>query len=111
MRYHTPCVIGLLPLLGNHFSHARSVGKVSQSIPGLLVGSSIVEVQPSFRNVFPASNFNRNVTTSWWETGLMDGNDTTAVRGLTELKDSSFIVLNPEMYKASVGKRFINSSS
>lgn len=111
MRYYTPCAIGLLPLFGNHFSHARSVGRGSKPNLGLLVGSSIVEVQPSFRNVFPAPNFNRNVTTSWWETGLIGGNNETAAIGLDELQDSSFIVLNSDMYKVGVDKGSINSSS
>ncbi|KEZ43380.1 Uncharacterized protein SAPIO_CDS4844 [Scedosporium apiospermum] len=36
------------------------------------IGPSILEVGGGLRNVFPADNFNRNVSTAWWDTDVLD---------------------------------------
>ncbi|RKK80915.1 hypothetical protein BFJ68_g15919 [Fusarium oxysporum] len=69
-----------------------------ESLP--LRGPSIVEVRSSYRNVFPAQDFNRNVTTTWWQTDVLDGDASQNATSLKKaLKDASFIVLNKDMYK------------
>jgi hypothetical protein len=65
-----------------------------------LTGPSIVEVGSAYRNVFPAKDFNRNVTTTWWQTNVLDGDTSQNATSLKKaLKDASFIVLNKDMYK------------
>ncbi|KAH7261657.1 hypothetical protein BKA59DRAFT_518642 [Fusarium tricinctum] len=69
-----------------------------ESLP--LRGPSIVEVGSAYRNVFPAKDFNRNVTTTWWQTNVLDGDTSQNATSLKKaLKDASFIVLNKDMYK------------
>ncbi|TVY77467.1 Gluconolactonase [Fusarium oxysporum f. sp. cubense] len=69
-----------------------------ESLP--LRGPSIVEVRNAYRNVFPAKDFNRNVTTTWWQTDVLDGDASQNATSLKKaLKDASFIVLNKDMYK------------
>ncbi|KAJ4165933.1 hypothetical protein NW765_007159 [Fusarium oxysporum] len=69
-----------------------------ESLP--LRGPSIVEVRSAYRNVFPAKDFNRNVTTTWWQTDVLDGDASQNATSLKKaLKDASFIVLNKDMYK------------
>jgi hypothetical protein len=69
-----------------------------ESLP--LTGPSIVEVGSAYRNVFPAKDFNRNVTTTWWQTNVLDGDTSQNATSLKKaLKDASFIVLNKDMYK------------
>lgn len=61
---------------------------------------SVYEVPSSLRNVFPAVNFNRDVTTSWWETSVLDGHDVTAASEATAtLREASYIVLDKDMYQ------------
>ncbi|KAF4345539.1 gluconolactonase precursor [Fusarium beomiforme] len=69
-----------------------------ESLP--LIGPSIVEVGSAYRNVFPSKDFNRNVTTTWWQTEVLDGDASQNATNLKKaLKDASFIVLNKDMYK------------
>ncbi|EWZ79164.1 hypothetical protein FOWG_16679 [Fusarium oxysporum f. sp. lycopersici MN25] len=69
-----------------------------ESLP--LRGPSIVEVRSAYRNVFPAKDFNRNVTTTWWQTDVLDGDASQNATSLKKaLKDALFIVLNKDMYK------------
>lgn len=64
------------------------------------VPSSVFEVPSDVRNVFPAANFNRNVTTNWWETEILDGQSSEAVEDLAaSLKNASFIVLDQDFYQ------------
>ncbi|KAH9243117.1 hypothetical protein K456DRAFT_1767521 [Colletotrichum gloeosporioides 23] len=52
------------------------------------------------RNVFPAENFNRNVTTTWWSTEVLDGHSTeAAAEASAALANASFIVLDKDMYQ------------
>ncbi|KAJ0127085.1 hypothetical protein HZ326_29814 [Fusarium oxysporum f. sp. albedinis] len=63
-----------------------------ESLP--LRGPSIVEVRSAYRNVFPAKDFNRNVTTTWWQTDVLDGDASQNATSLKKaLKDASFILL------------------
>ncbi|KAF5009770.1 hypothetical protein FDECE_4043 [Fusarium decemcellulare] len=65
-----------------------------------LIGPSIVHVGGSLRNVFPENNFNRNVTTTWWDTETLDDDLDEGAKTATEaLKAASFIVLNRGMYQ------------
>lgn len=64
--------------------------------------SNVFEVPVALRNVYPAENFNRDVTTAWWETGVLDGHASdisTQMSGVLEA--ASYIVLDEEMYQAS----------
>ncbi|KAF9760805.1 hypothetical protein IL306_004115 [Fusarium sp. DS 682] len=66
----------------------------------LLVGPSIVEVPPSFRNVFPAKDFNRAVTKPYWDTVINDtDSQSIANRSLEALRKAHFIAFEPEFYK------------
>ncbi|KAI5456068.1 hypothetical protein BGZ63DRAFT_475887 [Mariannaea sp. PMI_226] len=65
-----------------------------------LIGPSVFELSGHLRNVFPATNFNRNVSTTWWATEVLDGGSTKAAEKATKaLKKASIIVLDSEMYK------------
>ncbi|KAJ3548287.1 hypothetical protein NM208_g1100 [Fusarium decemcellulare] len=65
-----------------------------------LIGPSIVQVGGSLRNAFPANNFNRNVTTTWWDTETLDDDlDEGAKTATKALKAASFIVLDKDMYQ------------
>lgn len=65
--------------------------------------ASVFEVPSSVRNVFPAANFNRDVTTNWWDTEVLDGNDAEAASDLaSSLKNASFIVLDQDFYSVSM---------
>lgn len=67
------------------------------------VPSSVFEVPSSVRNVFPAANFNRDVTTNWWDTEILDGQSSEAASDLTGLLgNASFIVLDRDFYQVSV---------
>lgn len=51
------------------------------------------EVPAGLMNVFPAENFNRNVTTTWWSTEVLDGHSTeAAAEASAALANASFIV-------------------
>ncbi|KAL0930054.1 gluconolactonase precursor [Colletotrichum truncatum] len=68
--------------------------------PGPLNASTVFEVPVSLRNVFPAYNFDRDVTTTWWNTAVLDGHSNAAASDATEaLKNASFIVLDHDMYE------------
>lgn len=71
------------------------------------VPSSVFEVPSRVRNVFPAANFNRNVTTNWWDTEVLDGHDGASASELAvSLKNASFIVLDQEFYQVSMRHNF-----
>lgn len=92
------CVYGLacLPLSETAAVPSSSLRRRAE------VPSSVFEVPPSVRNVFPAANFNRDVTTNWWDTELLDGHASEAASELAaSLKNASFIVLDQEFYKVS----------
>ncbi|KAG6354475.1 hypothetical protein INS49_004492 [Diaporthe citri] len=64
------------------------------------VPPSVFEVPAGTRNVFPAANFNRDVTTNWWDTEVLDDHDAEASSELAvSLKNASFIVLDQEFYQ------------
>lgn len=64
--------------------------------------SSVYEVPTGLRNIFPAGNFNRDVTTSWWETEVLDGlSEEEANEAIKALKGASFLVLDDDMYDVS----------
>lgn len=87
-------------------TYAAPVAGDEPSESGLLVGRSIVEPSPEIRNVFPATNFNRNVSTNWWDTEVLDGAEAAAAMELkATLEIATIIVLNRDMYKV-----YINSS-
>lgn len=67
------------------------------------VPSSVFEVPTGTRNVFPAANFNRDVTTNWWDTEVLGGHDAEAASQLAvSLKNASFIVLDQDFYQVSM---------
>jgi hypothetical protein len=60
---------------------------------------SVFEVPTGLRNVYPAENFNRDVTTAWWQTIVLDGHSSNASTELAEaMKEASYLVLDPAMY-------------
>lgn len=60
----------------------------------------VLEVPMSLRNVFPAVNFNRDVTTTWWQTAVLNGHDADAATEVTAaLREASYIVLDKDMYE------------
>ncbi|KAF6815117.1 gluconolactonase precursor [Colletotrichum plurivorum] len=62
--------------------------------------STVYEVPTTLRNVYPAANFNRNVTTTWWATEILDGHSAEEAVGITAaLKSASFVVLDQDMYQ------------
>lgn len=73
------------------------------------VPSSVFEVLLSLRNVFPAANFNRDVTTNWWETEILDGQSSQAASDLAaSLKITSFIVLDQDFYQVCMRSEMIS---
>jgi hypothetical protein len=82
------------------FGGLGSASVLPSHISGLLVGPSIVQIKPALQNVFPAENFNRNVTTSWWDTNVIDGPpSSSASKLLSSLKQANFIALDDRFYK------------
>lgn len=72
----------------------------SQNPSSLQIGPSIVEVSPKFRNVFPAANFNRNVSVNWWHTDILNGSISSSTNdALNALEDASFIAFDQDFYK------------
>ena len=68
--------------------------------------NSVYEVPLSLRNIFPAENFNRDVTTAWWETEVLDGLPSEeASEASKALKDASFLVLDQAMYEVGTALR------
>lgn len=96
------CTISLLSSQAAARPAAATTGPSSdESLP--LRGPSIVEVGSAYRTVFPATDFNRNVTTTWWQTDVLDGDASQNATSLkNSLEDASFIVLNKDMYKVRV---------
>jgi gluconolactonase len=73
----------------------ETVGQVS-----LTRGQSVIEVSPSLRNVFPAANFNRNVSVPWWSTDVLSKEDHTKPEAtLASLEQAQFIVFNADFYE------------
>jgi hypothetical protein len=63
------------------------------------LSAGVYEAPLRNRNVFPADNFNRDVTTSWWEAQVLDGVSAEASTHFSDtLKTASFIVLDDAMY-------------
>lgn len=98
-------VLLILCLSGNFhqvLSWAISSVRRDAALQGLTVGPSVTEVSPDFRAVFPASNFNRNVSTSWWGTQVLGESNSNANRALAALRNASFVVFNKDMYKVRI---------
>ncbi|KAH7329676.1 hypothetical protein B0I35DRAFT_48481 [Stachybotrys elegans] len=74
-------------------------GRNSPNVPDVADHPSVFEVPMGSRNVYPAENFNRDVTTTWWETTVLDGHSSDASTELAgALKEASFLVLDNAMY-------------
>lgn len=79
-------------------------GTVVQGSNGVELGNSdaILHVPARVRNVYPAENFNRDVTTSWWETKVLDGHSTIESSSFSKaMRDATFLVLDQGMYEVS----------
>lgn len=64
--------------------------------------SSVWEVPVNLRNVYPAENFNRNVTSTWWDTQVLDGHSSELASQMSDkLREVSFVVLDKKMYQVS----------
>ncbi|KAI1852209.1 hypothetical protein JX265_013062 [Neoarthrinium moseri] len=62
--------------------------------------SGVFDVPLELRNVYPAANFNRNVSTRYWQTTVLDGHSNEDSLALSQnLTDASFIVLDQGMYE------------
>lgn len=73
---------------------------VGADIIGANLSAGVYEVPLQHRNVYPADNFNRDVTTSWWEAQVLDGVSVDAASHFSNtLKTASFIVLDDAMYE------------
>lgn len=69
----------------------------------------VFEVPRELRNLYPAENFNRDVTTSWWQTEILDGHSSdTSTEVSDAMRDASYIVLDNAMY--SVRLLFSNAT-
>ncbi|KAK8104688.1 uncharacterized protein PG998_011721 [Apiospora kogelbergensis] len=66
---------------------------------GVLIGPSGVEVLPSFRNKFPAADFNRPVTEPYWQTEIIGKADDSVKKTLDAMANASFIAFEPEFYQ------------
>ncbi|RSM14790.1 hypothetical protein CDV31_005224 [Fusarium ambrosium] len=89
-------ILALIPAFGQF----GSASVLPSHTPGLLVGPSIVQINPALQNVFPAENFNRNITTSWWDTDVVDGPpSSSASKFLASLKQANFIALDDRFYE------------
>ena len=83
-------------LLGSLFS------KVLVNAQGIKFGPTIAEITPEWNNVFPAANFNRNVSTAFWQPTIMNDSTTTDVANqLSKIGKASFIVYDKEMYQVN----------
>jgi hypothetical protein len=77
----------------------------------LLVGPSVVEVPQQFHNVFPAADFNRNVSVPMWLTSYNmtpAGASSVSIQSasqmtstLKQLADAHFLVYSKDFYKVS----------
>ncbi|KAJ9649899.1 hypothetical protein H2198_010774 [Neophaeococcomyces mojaviensis] len=80
-----------------------SIALLSQAVAaaqGINFGPSIAEITPEWNNVFPVDNFNREVTTPFWEPTLMNDTTTTEIsQQLNAVSNASFIVYDKEMYR------------
>jgi hypothetical protein len=73
------------------------------------LAGAVLDISTHLRNVYPANNFNRDVTTSWWETQVLDGHDSIQSSELSGvMRDASFIVLNDGMYSVSDHTGFLS---
>lgn len=89
-----------------------SASDIWENFQGILAGSpppvdfsqhpDVYEVPSHLRNIYPANNFNRDVTTTWWDTVVLDGHATEAsVDVSTIFKTATFVVLDRKMYQVS----------
>lgn len=95
------CLFGLgaLPLSETAAVPSAALQRRSEVPP------SVFEVPQSVRNVFPAANFNRDVTTNWWDTELLDSHTSEAASELAaSLKNASFIVLDQDFYRVRMSR-------
>ncbi|KAH7038368.1 uncharacterized protein B0I36DRAFT_236248 [Microdochium trichocladiopsis] len=66
---------------------------------GLLIGPSVVEVPASIRNVFPAKDFNRPVTQTYWQTEVRSGDPSgIANHTLRQLGNATFLAFDRGFY-------------
>jgi len=63
-------------------------------------GSDIVYVPSQLNSVFPAQDFNRNVTTTFWETTILS-NGASIQEDLERFKNISFIAYDKSFYEVS----------
>ncbi len=71
----------------------------SQSTADISNHPDVFEPPVQLRNIYPAENFNRDVTTTWWQPSILDGHDATRSKNLSALlKAATYIVLDKEMY-------------
>ncbi|KAL3480562.1 hypothetical protein BJX99DRAFT_266465 [Aspergillus californicus] len=67
---------------------------------GLILGPSIVQVTKEFNDVFPYTNFNRNVTVPTWDTHLLPPNANAEVNeDLETIANASFVVYDESFYQ------------
>jgi gluconolactonase len=64
----------------------------------LRVGPSIVEVPKHWHDVFPAVNFNRDVSTPIWNVSLPNGTDPGLQHDLDAIRNASFVAYNDKFY-------------
>lgn len=91
-----------------------SVATVWGDLQNILGGSSgqhvdfanhpdVFDVPARLRNLYPANNFNRDVTTTWWETSVLDGHAAESSLDIaSQLRSATFVVLDKDFYKVSV---------
>lgn len=69
------------------------------AVQSVRFGSNIAEISQQWNDVFPANNFNRNVSTPFWETTILDDTTTNETREtLRRIEEMSFIVYDNRMY-------------
>lgn len=60
---------------------------------------SVFEAPVGLRNLYRAQNFNRDVTTAWWQTSVLDGHSSESSAEVADaLRSASYIVLDKAMY-------------
>ncbi|KAG9196874.1 hypothetical protein G6514_003203 [Epicoccum nigrum] len=92
-----PVSLHLLAITHGIYGTPLPINDVDEVSPGSK--GAVLRVPTEFRNVFPAENFNRNVTVPWWSTSVLStGESVDAVAGLNTLAGASFLVLNDEFY-------------
>lgn len=98
-----------MPSSGAFLASITSIAAVWGGLQDIVAGSSpnadiskhpdVFEVPVQLRNIYPAKNFNRDVTTTWWNTAVLDGHaEEASVQVSQTLKSASFVVLDKDMY-------------